>query len=96
MKPVILTILSSVKDFGEITLALLGVIAGAVWFVFKKIVEYIQLKNDIKDIQTKLDLLLSKQGAIILDIELIKHDMTYLGHKQIRRKQKADEKENQQ
>lgn len=88
--------MDKIKDYGEITLALLGVIAGAVWFVFKKIVEYIQLKNDIKDIQTKLDLLLSKQGTIILDIELIKHDMTHLGHKQIRRKLKADEKEDQQ
>lgn len=88
--------MDKIKDYCEITLALLGVIAGAVWFVFKKIVEYIQLKNDIKDIQAKLDLLLSKQGTIILDIELIKHDMTHLGHKQIRRKQKADEKENQQ
>lgn len=88
--------MDKIKDYIEPTLALLGVIAGAVWFVFKKIVEYIQLKNDIKDIQTKLDLLLSKQGVIILDIELIKHDMTSLGHKQIRRKQKADEKENQQ
>lgn len=88
--------MDKIKDFGEITLALLGVIAGAVWFVFKKIVEYIQLKNDIKDIQAKLDLLLSKQGTIIWDIELIKHDMTHLGHKQIRRKQKAYEKEDQQ
>lgn len=88
--------MDKIKDYGQITLALLGVIAGAVWFVFKKIVEYIQLKNDIKDIQAKLDLLLSKQGTIILDIELIKHDMTHLDHKQIRRKQKADEKEDQQ
>ena len=87
--------MDKIKDYGEKTLALFGVIAGAVWFVFKKIVEYIQLKNDIKDIQTKLDLLLSKQGTIILDIELIKNDMTHLGHKPIRRKPKADEKENQ-
>lgn len=73
--------IEKIKDFGEITLTLFTMFTGVVWFIVKKGYEYMQLKKDIVDIQAKLDLLLSKQSAIILDIELIKKDITHLDEK---------------
>lgn len=85
--------MDKVRDYGEVTLALMGVIAGAVWFVFKKIVEYIQLKHDIKGIQEKLDILIAKQSSIFIDIELIKHDISLRDRKKARVKKTEDEEE---
>jgi hypothetical protein len=73
--------IEKIKDFGEITLTLFTMFTGVVWFIVKKGYEYMQLKKDIVDIQAKLDLLLSKQSTIILDIELIKKDITHLDEK---------------